>query len=157
MLRAYETALLSEVAEAGADEVILLDADGLFSAESEDVISASDAVWELTDVARAVNARSPETVVGIAFAPAFLGSADSDRHLGSIAEAFDLLLLDLRGSADAEDVHTAVASGVAEHLYFILRYKMRVLIPAGTADAVTGEAVNSWQEGSPDPALNAEG
>ncbi|MBR2908143.1 MAG: hypothetical protein IKC26_08920 [Clostridia bacterium] len=152
VLYAYETALLCEVAEAGADEVVLLDCDGLFDPDGEDgtdpSFSASDAVRELFGIARAINGRSPATAVGIAFTPSFLSTRDSDRHLEGIIGAFDLLLLDLRAAEDTEDLYAEVSKGVSDHLYFILRYSMRVLIPQGSAEAVTRVSVGNWQEGT---------
>lgn len=159
VLYAYETALLSEIAEAGAQEVILLDCDGLFDANGDKdggdgAFSTEDAVRELQAIARAVNEKAPETAVGIAFSPEFLATRDSDRYLGSIVEAFDLLLLDLRAAQKAEDLYEAVSTGVSEHLYFILRYSMRVLIPEGSAEAVTRVSVGNWQEGTLPKASN---
>lgn len=154
VLYAYETALLSEIAEAGAAEVILLDCDALFPHQGDEDtdgtsdLSAADAVLELQRMARSVNEHSPETAVGVAFSPAFLLTRDSDRYLESIAQAFDLILLDLRAAENESDPNTAVSTGISEHLYFVLRYSMRVLIPAGSAEAAIKVSVENWQEGT---------
>ena len=154
VLYAYETALLSEIAEAGAVEVVLKDCDALFLRRGDEgtddtvLLSAADCVLELQRMARSVNEHSPETAVGIAFSPAFLLTRDSDRHLESIAKAFDLIMLDLCALENEGDLYAAVSTGISEHLYFVLRYSMRILIPAGSAEAVAEVSVRSWQEGT---------
>ena len=160
VLYAYETALLSEIAEAGASEVVLLDCDSLFLRDGADLtddtseFGAADVVLELRSLARTVNARAPEVAVGIAFSPAFLSTRESDRYLTSIIEAFDLVLFDLREAENEKDVYEAVSSGITEHLYFVLRYSMRILIPEGSAEAVTAVSVGNWQEGTlPKPSV----
>lgn len=152
VLYAYETALLCEIAEAGADEVILLDGDALLlsalQTETEAENAVSEAISELSAMARAVNERVPELPVGIALSPAFLATRESDVRLSELVSAFDFSLLDLRSAEKESDLYSAVSSGVSEHLYFILRYKMRVLIPAGSAEAVSREEIKNWQEGT---------
>lgn len=161
VLYAYETALLSEIAEAGATEVVLLDCDSLFLQQGDGDTdgtpdsAAADSVLELQCMARSVNEHSPDTAVGIAFSPAFLSTRDSDRYLECIAQAFDLILLDLCASENESDLYAAVSTGITEHLYFVLRYSMRVLIPAGSAEAAIDVSITDWQEGtiSKDPSM----
>ena len=153
VLYAYETELLAEIADAGAHEVVLVDCDALFLGAEDDgedalTVSAESVALELRGIARRLNDRVPETAVGIAFSPAFLATRDSDRYLSSIAEAFDLVLLDLRDEAEESDLYAAVSAGISDHLYFVLRYSMRILIPEGSAEAVSAVSVGNWQEGT---------
>ena len=147
VLRAYETALLLEIAEAGADEVVLSESDLLFNLREENAVP--NRLATLRETVAAVNLRAPETAVGIALSPEFLATSESDRYLGEIAETFDFTLIDLCGIKNSElDLVSAVSSAVTEHLYFILRYGMRVLIPYGTAEGVVNREVYNWQEGT---------
>ena len=122
VLRAYETALLCEIAEAGADEVVLSESDLLFTLSEENAVP--NRLVTLRETVTAVNLRAPETAVGIALSPEFLLTNESDRYLGEIAETFDLTLLDLCRIKNSElDLVSAVSSAVTEHLYFILLYR----------------------------------
>lgn len=148
VLYAYEIALLCEIAEAGADEVILSSVDSILVSDSRDV-DILEGLSSLREIARAVNLRAPETAVGIALSPEFLLTNESDRYLSEIAEAFDLTLLDLCGLKNSElDLPSTIGAAVTDHLYFILRYGMRVLIPYGTAEGVVNRDVYNWQEGT---------
>ena len=148
ILYAYEKTLLQEIAEAGANEVVLLPGEGSLIGASE-TESPEAALEKLYDLCRAVHRRSASTAVGIALSPEFLATKESDRYLGEIAEEFDFLLIDLRFAARSEeDQYEAVSESISSHLYFILRYSMRVLIPEGCADAVTRAEIYDWQEGS---------
>ena len=154
VLYAYDVALLSEVARAGANEVILLDADRFLlsgSEDEEDPERVKAGVYRLCDAANTVRRAVPEVVIGIAFTEEFLESRVSDRYLTETLRAFDLALLDLRSASRSDDEYAAVSGGVEKHLYFILRYSMRVLIPEGCAEAVTREEVHVWQEGTVRP------
>lgn len=147
VLYAYETALLCEIAAAGADEVILLDAEGLFFLNEPN--ASAYAVERLSASARTVHLRAPKCLVGLALSPAFLGTSDSDRYLSTLATAFDLTLLDLREiESEADSAYEEIYHALTEHMYFILRYSMRVLIPAGNAQAVLDHDIPCWQEGT---------
>ncbi|MBO5270215.1 MAG: hypothetical protein J6B77_05480, partial [Clostridia bacterium] len=151
VLFAYECALLSEIAEAGANEVIVLCASNMLiprDDEVEELVSVDAAIAELSDMAHFVRNRVSDTAVGIALTPEFLSAKEHDRDLGRLATAFDLVLLDLSGDGnDAE----AVAEHIAEYLYFVLRYEMRVLLPGGTAEAAIRSEIRDWQEATPAP------
>ena len=152
ILYAYETELLSEIAQAGADEIVLLDADRLFSLTDESgarLYSDKEALSALTEIAATLHADAPEAAVGLACAPDFLASVEADLYLSALAKAFDLTLLDLRAfrTGTTED-DRSLSDTVSAHLYFVLRYGMRILIPEGAASAVSGAGIQNWQEGT---------
>ena len=149
---AYETELLSEVAQAGADEIILLDADRLFRLTDENGArrySDKEALSALTEIAVTVHGDAPETAVGLACSPDFLASVQADLYLSALAKAFDFTLLDLRAFQTGTPEEDRILSDtVSAHLYFVLRYGMRILIPEGAASAVSDAGIHNWQEGT---------
>jgi hypothetical protein len=152
ILYAYETELLSEVAQAGADEIVLLDADRLFRLTDESgarCYSDKEALSALTEIAVTVHGDAPETAVGLTCSPDFLASVQADLYLSALAKAFDFTLLDLRAfQTGAPEEDRILSDTVSAHLYFVLRYGMRILIPEGAASAVSDAGIHNWQEGT---------
>lgn len=101
---------------------------------------------ELILLAESVKRLAPNAVVGIAL-PDFTVAAPDESRLEELAYAVDYLALDL--SRYGSDDPAAVAEAQTDALlYYLLRYEMRVLIPAKAEEAVketvTAFHLNSW-------------
>lgn len=130
-LRAYEAALIAEIAESGADEVLLLDTrlDG-------------DSVAELALFLREVRENCPDAVIGVSVSTAAMMDDHRVEWARTLLTWADFLALDLSDHATHTVTDTAEDGTVtrrAANIDEVLRhldatidcYRMRLLLPTG--------------------------
>lgn len=132
--------VVSEVLMAGVDEAVLIAPD----------ISA-EACSEVKELISRIKGFAPNAKVGFSLPDALVNSADASL-IDALASEIDFLALDLTGYGENDPVPYAEEK-LSSMLYYLLRYKMRALIPsvdgADTQNkliaAVENESVSSWQ------------
>ena len=134
ILRAYEAALVAEIAAGGAHEVLLLD-----------LTTDGDTIDEVALFLREIRENCPEAVIGVAVNTAFMADDNHVERTRTLLTWADHVALDL----DDHDNHTvyetaedgtitrriASLSDVLQMLHpAIRRYRMRLLLPANMAE-----------------------
>ena len=134
ILRAYEAALVAEIAESGANEVLLLD-----------LTVDEDTIDETALFLREIRENSPEAVIGVAVTTVFLADENHVERTRTLLTWADHVALDL----DDYNNHTvyetsedgiptrriATLSDVLQMLDpAIRRYRMRLLLPTDMAE-----------------------
>ena len=129
ILAAYEAALIAEIAQSGAQEILLLDLD--LSAEQLDTTAA---------FLRDVRAAAPDAVIGVAVPTATVLGDDHTATLRTVLTWADFTAVDLRDShtvtahSEKEDgtlTHDIADTGTILSLLdpALTRYRMRLLLP----------------------------
>jgi hypothetical protein len=123
---AYEIAMIKELYEAGADEVIIrcTDFGGKSTYSSDDAEFVNSVCEYLSDLRRKV----PEIHIGFMISAGDAGDASLATIIDKIDRYADLIAVDMTAFSDSEELKVAANSAIVN----ILRYKMRVLI--GSSD-----------------------
>lgn len=145
VLLAYESALSVEIAEQGADEVIVR------------VVDANAAHTDLLiDFAESVSAINDNVVLGVALPWEFFLSDASAENVAKLAESFDILGIDTSNvPSDTDDTLAYIESVFSESnlKYYVLRYNMRVILPQISDEAdgdlrtvLAENSIQNWQK-----------
>lgn len=142
VISAYEAAMVCEVIELGVNDVILICPE--LSIELTD---------ELVALADRVKSLNPDAALGIALSDSFLSSENSSVYVDKLMSAFDILALDVREKKLDAPIDFA-ESIVSKHLFYLLRYNGRVLIPILDSDdereklisKLAENSITNWQE-----------
>ena len=132
--------VISESLRAGLDEVILLAPD-----------ITAEQCSEIGHLISEIRAFVPEAVIGFALPDAIVGSADAEL-IDSLAMSTSFIALDLTRKKDSDPIAFA-EERTGSMQYYLLRYKMRVLIPlsentdtkAALIEAVESKGIHNWQ------------
>ena len=145
VMLAYESALVAEVAEKGAGEVIV-------RVPSTDAMQIGD----LTDFAESVKSINDTVVLGVALPRDFFYGESSAENVAKLAQSFDIVGIDASNMpSDTTDTLEYLESVFSESnlKYYVLRYNMRVLLPQVSNDqdeelrAVLKEnSIQNWQK-----------
>ncbi len=145
VLLAYEAALVAEVSEAGAGEVI---------ARASSVDETQIAL--LIDFAESVKSINDKAVLGIVLPKNFFYMDAAADNVAKLAESFDILGVDAsKPAAEDADALAYIESVFSEPnlKYYVLRYNMRVLLPQISSEqdaemrAVLAEnSIQNWQK-----------
>ena len=129
--RAYESALVAEIAESGAHEVLLLD-----------LTVDADTVDEVALFLREIRENCPDAVVGVAVSTAFMADDNHVERTRTLLTWADHVALDL-SDYNTHTVYTTDKDGTTSRRVAALsdtldllspaiaRYRMRLLLPAG--------------------------
>ncbi len=139
VLLAESAAVLAEAFLAGVDDIVIITPS--LTAEQQ---------TELLRLLETVRAFAPNAIVGLSLPEVEIAAPDATR-IDSLARAFDYLALDLTAYGEEAPV-TFAESRMSTMLYYLLRYEMRVLIPAledemtqtALISAVEKESVDNW-------------
>ncbi len=135
--RAYETALVCELVEAGLEEILLLG----FSNNAEEGLSFISDVYEQ---------KGRGTAIGLGFPFDFVNSPDADQKLGEIAKKCGFLALDLSSEKipalmDAESV---ISDRVSRTGAICREYSIRVLLGCGDSPDCDSQTRAAMESGS---------
>ena len=137
---AYEAAVVCEMAEAGINDIVLRCPE--ISGENID---------ELARLADNIKAINPNAVIGITFTREIMAHPDSAFYVDKLKGAYDFTCLDLSNNGEDNAVEY-VNTAVSENLLYILRDKMRILLPSVDSDtqellkiALASNSVSNWQ------------
>ena len=140
---AYEAALVCEMIESGVKEVLLRCPD-----------ASPENLNDILSIANNVKLINKDATVGIEIPSKILSSELASEHIDKLATSFDFMALTMvEPSKDSETVEQVDAL-LTTHLFYILRYNMRVLIPSAededTKEALqtllTENSIANWQE-----------
>ena len=127
VLMAESVAVLAEAFLTGMDDVVII-APTLSVEQQAEMIRFVESIRTL----------APKAVIGLALPEAEMAAADATR-IDTLAKSFDYLALDLSTYGDEAPLAFAEAR-MQSMLYYLLRYEMRVLLPA-LADEATQAAL----------------
>ena len=147
LLRSVElsraAALLAEAVRSGMDEVLLLAPD-----------MTADHIPEVLRFAESIRQLAPDAVVGLTLSGAILSDGSAAELIDTLWNGMDFLAMNAADHGETEPAAhiTAVITDPAMR-YNILRYRMRILIPAAAdpalsdalVAAVEAETVYNWQ------------
>ncbi len=125
VINAYEIALIEELYEAGADDVILVTELPELTDEFEKVISSYISTLKLS---------CPELAVGISLSVEFVSDETNASTINTLAKNFDILALDLTKC----DTPEALSETVSTLSLPILRREMRLLLRASNEKELLG-------------------
>ncbi|MBQ9783421.1 MAG: hypothetical protein IJW44_02765 [Clostridia bacterium] len=140
---AREAAILAEAAQGGIDDLVLLAPD-----------LSPNQIDELLHLVEDIRRLAPDAVIGLSLPSAVLEADNAAALIDRLYERLDFLALDATHygeAAPAEHVEATITdSGM---LYYLLRYHMRVLLPAvddtdsqnAMIHAVQKNGLNNWQ------------
>jgi len=139
VLLAESAAVISEAFLAGFDDIVIVVPSLPIEREGE-IIRFSESIRTFANGA----------VIGLSLPEAEIASADATR-IDTLAKSFDYLVLDLR-SPDTEDPVAFAEERMSTMLYYLLRYEMRVMLPALSDEetqaklitAVGNESIDNW-------------
>jgi len=123
MKQAYETAVIAELLEAGADEVVLLN-DSMDEGRAEG----------LTELCKDVR-RIREGKLGVALPASYLADETAAATVEQLLRGFDFGCV-LTASDVGDDAYSYVVEHVRSTLYYVLRYHMRVALPYVSDEAL---------------------
>ena len=116
----YYTARIAEAFRCGVDDVLI---------HSEEL--SSDIHGELTVIADEVHRLCPDSTIGISITPQMLSEDNSDALVELLWKSFDYVAISLdHQPEDGETVAQMADRELGGMLYYLLRYNMRVLVPA---------------------------
>ena len=114
------------------------------------VISGEN-IDELARLADNIKAINPNAVIGITFTREIMAHPDSAFYVDKLKGAYDFTCLDLSNNGEDNAVEY-VNTAVSENLLYILRDKMRILLPSVDSDtqellktALASNSVSNWQ------------
>lgn len=144
VLLAYDAAVCAELSREGADDVLISLGD---TEVTEKIID------ELILFAENVKNIDADVLLGISLGRAMLEDEGSEVIVSKLWEAYDFLAYDIsKPEADKDMLTFAEESINAEVHYYLLRYNMRILLPAleGTelenvVGVVKGKGLSNWQ------------
>lgn len=132
LLSAY-SAMAAEACKAGADDVLLIAPAPRGEVTAEKLASLAEEMISLADETRAL---APDACIGFALSDVFLSSESSAEIISKLSEHFNYLAIDATeyGKEDpAEYLERKIGNSEnADAQYYLLRYKMRVLLPTVT-------------------------
>lgn len=143
VLTSYEAALVCEMVEVGIKEVVLRCPD-----------ASVENLNDIINIANNVKLINKDAAVGIEIPSKILNSELASEHIDKLATSFDFMALTMVELSENTDVVEQVDALLTTHLFYILRYNMRVLIPVvedeDTRDALqtllTENSIGNWQE-----------
>jgi hypothetical protein len=144
VLLAYDAAICAELYRDGADDVLV-------SLRGKEVTEEN--VDELIRLAASVKNIDSEVLIGVSLSRAMLEAEGSEVLVSKLWEAYDFLAYDISEVEEGADVRTYAEESVnSEVHYYLLRYNMRILLPALEGDALTGvvsvlagKGLSNWQ------------
>ena len=144
VLLAYDAAICAELFREGADDVLV-------TLNGSDVTEEN--IEELIRLAESVKHVDAEAVIGIALGREMLEAEESEVLVAKLWEAYDFLAYDISVAGEnAEPREFAEENVNAEVHYYLLRYKMRVLLPAyegedleAAVSVLKGKGLSNWQ------------
>ena len=144
VLLAYDAAICAELFREGADDVLISLSGAQVSEENID---------ELVRLAKTVKNIDSEVLIGISLSRDVLESSGVEMLVSRLWEAYDFLAYDISTPDNDSDALTFAQESVnAEVHYYLLRYNMRILLPAleGTelsdvVDVIAGKGLSNWQ------------
>ena len=136
----YDAAICAESFIEGADDVLIkLEGTNVTESNLEEVLRLAEWVKDLDEKA----------VIGIAITKDVLSGANAEVIVGKLWEKYDFLALDLTTLKTGESISQ---SGSNEMQFYLLMYKMRVLLPNFTGDdlkkavsEIESMNVDNWQ------------
>ncbi len=133
----YYAARAAEALQGGIDDVMIY-ADALDDEIYQELILMAEQIHRLSD----------DGVVGLSLPLSVFTDSDSAALIDKLWYAFDYLAADLTdGDGKEADAATRVGEELSGMLYHLLRYNVRVLVPAAS-DAAEAEAIASAAEQS---------
>ena len=119
---AYEIAMIKELCEAGADEVIIrcsaFGESGAFSAANEDLVQ------RVCEYLSEIRIKVPDVRIGFMISTTELADSSLSANIDKINGYADFLAVDMTAITDPEELKTATNKALVS----IFRYEMRVLV-----------------------------
>lgn len=124
-------AIAAEAVLGGADDILLFAPDDMPSMSGAELEVFAD---ELCSLAERIRAIAPTAVIGFALDNLFLSAKDSAYLIDKLSESFNFLGIDVTGYGKENPVEflerTIGGGESADVQYYLLRYNMRVILPA---------------------------
>ena len=144
VLLAYDAAVCAELSREGADDVLISLGGSEVTKENID---------ELILFAENVKNIDADVLLGISLGRAMLEDEGSEVLVSKLWEAYDFLAYDISAPEADKDILTFAEESVnAEVHYYLLRYNMRILLPAlegteleGVVGVIKGKGLSNWQ------------
>ncbi len=122
----YHSALVSEALRAGVDDVLIYVPD-----------VPSDRYGELISLADEVRRLCPtDGKIGLSLPPSFFTAENAQSSFDSLFSAFDYVAIDLCSPPEGTSLADYADTSLADMLYYLLRYNVRVLLPNTDADTL---------------------
>ena len=137
VLLAESAAVISEAFLAGIDDIVIIVPT-----------LPTERQAELVRFAESIRSFAQNAVIGLSLPEAEINSPDAKR-IDALAKSFDYLALDLRHE-DAEDPVLFAEERMSTMLYYLLRYEMRVMIPALSDEEMQAKLITAVESESID-------
>lgn len=143
IMLAYEAAVVCEIIDAGIKDVVLM-CPNATPENLNDIISLANNVKSI----------NKDATIGIEVPSKILNSELASEYIDNLATSFDFMALTMAQPTEDSDVVEVLDSLLTTHLFYILRYNMRVLIPSTEDDDIrnslqtllTENSITNWQE-----------
>lgn len=114
--------LIGEALNAGADDLLLLAPD-----------ATVEQLPELIALAETAHALAPDGVIGLALSQEILADPALSSHLEALSEVYHYMAIDASQNGE-NDAKTHVSSLLSANRFYAIRYRMRLIVPNGTAE-----------------------